>query len=336
MPSLRRPASAPPRMAIRRGRTISHTRRRPQGRVVRSKKTRASARSRTGQDVLNIKTLLPNVQKLKITYRDSINFTNMGAAGTAYTPTMMRFSLNDPNLKSGDPNIRIGTVIDQGGSNTAPSFVYENPSDNLQSELQPYYDDYEYAVVTKSKVKVNIRFKPNQKGVGQHFQNAGDGSEGSPYRLQVIDQNKVGDAFVWALSQRQTGTLTSQNPTLNQLKREIPGVQMKRMTLGKNGIPSKGVTFQASYTPARSAGVKDWKDNLAKFSFDETNRTQEDRYLYVGLTSQQQPLTPSYNLANVYVDYQVDYEITLLSRKNIYGANVPVGEPVGRADQMGA
>jgi len=287
---------------------------------------RAQKRDRSGQDVLAIKSLLPNVQKVTITYRDSINFTNMGSnnGGGAVTPTLMRFLLNDPSFGSGAD--RIGSVMIQGNT-TTPVFVHENPNINLDSHLTDYYEEYNNAVVTRSNIKVNMRFKPNQKGVGQYLTNVGDGSEPSPYALQVTQPDKVGDGLFWAVSQKNSGDLNSQNPSLYELKREIPGVTMKRMTLSKNGVASRGIQFSATYTPSRSAGVKDWKDNIADFDFGpstSTNRTNKPRYLYIGCTSQQQPLIVSENLANVYVDFQVTYDICFLNRKNIYGTNDPV------------
>ena len=286
---------------------------------------RAQKGNRSGQDILSVKTLLPNVQKLRITYRDSLNFTNMGSniGGGAVTPCLMRFLLNDPNYIGAGAGDRIGSVMIQNNTNT-PVFVHENPSANLEAKLTDYYAEYNNVIVTKSNIVVNLRFKPNQKGVGQHFQNAGDGSEGDEYRLEVLEPDKVGDGMFWAVSQKNSGTINGQNPSLYQLKREIPGVTMKRMTLSRNGVASKGICFKAQYTPAKSVGIKDWKDNLDDFNFNATQRVSKPRYLYIGATSQQQPLLNSLNLADIYVDYQITYELTLSNRKNMYGNNESV------------
>lgn len=284
---------------------------------------RAQKGNRKGQDVLAIKTLLPNMQKVSITYRDSINFTSMGAntGGGAVSPTLMRFLLNDPSYGLGAD--RLGSVMIQPDT-TTPLFVHENPSLNLDTHLQDYYNEYYNAVVVGSKIKVNLRFKPNQRGVGQYFENKGTGTEADPYALQIKEADKVGDGLFWAVSQKNSGTLNNQNPSLYQLKREIPGVTMKRMSLSRNGVASKGIQFQATYSPARSAGVKDWKDNIEDFNFSTTDRVNKPRYLYIGCTSQQQPLMSSINLANVYVDYQITYDIAFLNRKNVYGVNNPI------------
>lgn len=319
MPPIRRKYAGPRRPGERSAKVTKRTKR-------FTKNKRANKANRGGQDVLMLKSLLPNSQKVTITYRDSINFTNMGSdqGGGATTPTLMRFILNDPNFKTGAPADRIGSVMIQNNTNT-PVFVHENPSINLETHLLDLYSEYFNAVVTKSNIVVNLRFKPNQKGVGQSLHNGGAGSEFDPLRLEVLEPDKVGDGLFWAVSQKNSGTINGQNPSLYQLKREIPGVTMKRMTLSRNGVASKGICFKANYTPARSAGVKDWKDNLDKFSFNDSTRVAAPRYLYVGCTSQQQPLLTAFNLADVYVDYQVTYDIEFLNRKNVYGANNPVG-----------
>lgn len=307
---------------VRRGGKPSHFRIKPR----KYYRKRARKGNRSGQDVLMLKTLLPNEQKLSVTYRDSINFTDMGSTaqlGNGYTPTILRFNMNNPNFNA-SADSRIGNVITQSNVNTA-TFVHENPNKNLESNLQPYYDEYYNAVVTSSVLTCNLRFKPNQIGVSEHLENVGDGTEADPYRLHVADPDKVGDGFFWAVSQRNQGDISSENPTLWQLKREIPGVSMKRMTLARNGIPSKGIVFKATYTPHKSAGIKDWKDNLSDFNFDASSSPGQTRYTYVGCTSQQQPLMADLNLADVYVDYQVTYNITFLNRKNVVGANNPIG-----------
>lgn len=291
-----------------------------------SYKKRAQKGNRGGQDVLKLKTLLPNEQKLSVTYRDSINFTNMGSSATlgdGHTPTIMRFNMNNPNFNA-TADSRIGNVITQSNVNVA-EFAHENTNKNLESNLQPYYDEYYNAVVTSSTLVANLRFKPNQVRVAPYLDNVGDGTEADPYRLKSFAAEKIGDGFFWAVSQRNQGDISSENPTLWQLKREIPGVSMKRMTLGLNGIPSKGIQFKATYTPHRSAGIKDWKDNLADFNFDTTSSPGKSRYTYIGCTSQQQPLMAAFNLANCYVDYQITYNITFLNRKNVVGANNPIG-----------
>lgn len=288
-------------------------------------KKRAKKGNRTGQDVLMLKTLIPNEQRVSITYRDSINFTNMGSAtalGNGYTPAILRFNMNNPNFNA-TADSRVGNVITQADVNT-PEFVHENANKNLETNLQAYYDEYYNAVVTSSNLVCNLRFKPNQTKVAPYLDNVGDGTEGDPYRLKVYDPEKVGDGFFWCVSQKNQGDISTENPTLWQLKREIPGVSMKRMTLALNGIPSKGIQFKASYTPHRSAGIKDWKDNLADFNFSTTSSPGQTRYTYIGCTSQQQPLDADFNLADVYVDYQITYNITFLNRRNVVGANNPV------------
>ena len=144
-------------------------------------KKRAQKGNRTGQDVLKLKTLLPNEQKLSVTYRVSINFTDMGSAtslGNGYTPTILRFNMNNPNFNA-SADSRIGNVITQSNVNTA-TFVHENANKNLEANLQPYYDEYYNAVVTSSTLVANLRFKPNQVKVAQYLENVGDGTEADP------------------------------------------------------------------------------------------------------------------------------------------------------------
>lgn len=288
---------------------------------------RAKKKNRSGQDILSIPSgLTPNSIDITMPYRDSINFTSMGSnqGGGAVSPCLMRFLLNDPSFGVGAD--RLGSVMIQTNTNT-PIFVHENPNLNLTTELNDYYNEYFNAVVTSSKIKVNMRFKPNQKGVGQYFVNSAQPSGDTVIQMEEAD--KVGDGLFWAVSQKNAGTLNTQNPTLWELKREIPGVVMKRMTLSQNGVASKGIQFSASYSPARSAGIKDWQDNIEEFNFSTTDRTNKPRYLYVGCTSQQQPLLATANLASVYLDYQIEYKIKFFNRKNIYGNNNPIPRHAG-------
>ena len=173
MPPINRMSAAARARALREGRVTVHRRgRRPHFRVKPKKyyRKRAQKGNRSGQDVLMLKTLLPNEQKLTVTYRDSINFTDMGSTsnlGDGYTPTILRFNMNNPNFNS-SADSRLGNVITQSNVNTA-TFVHENANKNLESNLQPYYDEYYNAVVTSSTLVCNLRFKPNQIKVAQYL-----------------------------------------------------------------------------------------------------------------------------------------------------------------------
>ena len=225
MPPINRMTSAQRARALREGRIevvrkrgrASHFRTKPR----RSYPKRAHKGNRSGQDVLMLKTLLPNEQKLSVTYRDSINFTDMGSAtslGNGYTPTILRFNMNNPNFNS-SADSRLGNVITQSNVNTA-TFVHENVNKNLESNLQPYYDEYYNAVVTSSTLVANLRFKPNQIKVAQYLENVGDGTEADPYRLHVTDPEKVGDGFfLVCITEKSRRHLLRKSNTLATKKR---------------------------------------------------------------------------------------------------------------------
>jgi hypothetical protein len=315
------------------------------------KGTSYKAKSYRGNNIIPLRTLSAKQQTVSISYRKSIDFTNMGYdAGS--TPCIIKIDLNNPTIGQ---NLQTGGIVQVLGSlkngATDPVFqqsTYQNEI-NLISRLEDQFDNYLDAVVVSSQATVSIRPKANQVGrdtngdaasLVPYFSNQAPAQGGDPTTLSINEANLDGDLSCWCVRQQLTGNLydtTGVNGVLplSTLKMGVPGVKMKKITVTPHTKP-QSVNFKVGYSPKRAFGISDWKDNKATLRVysDQVNANLKKNYAYIGIASKK-PATSTFKPCNCVVEVSVKYNINFSRRKNIDGANDPVARIVrGRGDQM--
>lgn len=281
--------------------------------------------------LLKIRTLLPKEINLSIQYRQQLIFANHGTAPSpgVNTPTLIKINLLDPAANVGPGSNGIITVIAYGGSTTSPIFTTQNPDANLSAILTEYSDKYDKLVVTGSQAKVRVQPVANQL-LGQSFENVdAQGAQGDQYPydenhmpyLKVNAPQYDGEVYVWGVKQRAEGNLTLNNNGLNlhQVRTELPGVQMRKVTAFANGTSTKPVQLTSKYTP-KFLGIKDWRDNISKIEINadaspRANVDARNSYFYVGIMNRTGS-TQAKKVANCVVDVVVNYNVKYLNRSN--------------------
>lgn len=281
--------------------------------------------------LLKIRTLLPKEINLSLQYRQQLIFANHGTAPSpgVNTPTLIKINLLDPAAHVDAANAGIVTVIAYGGATTSPIFTTQNPDPNLSAILTEYSDKYEKIYVTGSQCKVRVQPVANQL-LGQYFSNVdaqgaqNDGypfDENHPPYMKVNAPQLDGEVYVWGVKQRSEGNLYANNNglTMHQVRTELPGVQMKKVTAFANGTSTKAVQLTSKYTP-KFLGIKDVKDNISmvEINADGTARTNQDArnsYFYVGIMNRTGS-TQAKKVALQVVDIVVNYNVKYLNRSN--------------------
>lgn len=317
--------------------------RRPGEKSAKVKKTKAKLKyysnpmniAKNSNRLLKIRTLLPKEMKFSIQYRTTLEFSNMGSAPSpgVLTPTLIKINLLDPASHVGPGSSGIVTVVAYGGATTSPLFSTTNPDANLSTVLQEYSDKYDNLFVTGSQAKVRVQPVANQL-VGQVLanveaqgaqpgganQNYNWDSNHPPY-LEVIDPEYDGEVYVWGVKQRGAGNLINANGglSLHQVRTELPGVQMRKVTSFLNGTSTKAVQLNSTYTP-KFLGIKDARDNLRKINInadgsERTDAEAKDAYFYVGIMNRQGS-TQAKKCANQIVDIVVNYNVLYTNRTN--------------------
>lgn len=281
--------------------------------------------------LLKIRTLLPKEINLSCQYRQQLIFTNHGTAPSpgVNTPTLIKINLLDPAAHLSSSSSGIITVISYGGATTSPIFTTQNPDHNLSDILTAYSDKYEKLVVTGSQCKVRVQPVANQL-LGQVFHNIdAQGAQGDSYPydenhmpyLAVRAPEYDGEVYVWGVKQRSEGNLVQNNNglTMHQVRTELPGAQIRKVTAFANGTSTKPVQLSSKYTP-KFLGIKDWRDNITKIQInaDGSERTEQDAresYFYVGIMNRT-GTTQAMKVANQVVDIVVNYNVKYLNRSN--------------------
>lgn len=285
--------------------------------------------------LLKIRTLLPKEINLSCQYRQQLIFQNMGTAPApgVNTPTLIKINLLDPAAHVGSGSSGIVTVMAYGGGTTSPIFLTSNPDANLSAILTDYSDKYDKLVVTGSQAKVRVQPLANQN-LGQVFRNVDaqgaqpggaaqnyNWDENHPPYLQVAAPEYDGEVYVWGVKQRAEGNLVSNNNglTLHQVRTELPGAQIRKVTSFANGTSTKAVQLSSKYTP-KFLGIKDWRDNITKIEINadgsaRTNQDARDSFFYVGIMNRL-PSTQGMKCALQVVDIVVNYNVKYLNRSN--------------------
>lgn len=319
-------------------------------RYQRGTKIGASRRATRGNmNTIKLTTLSRKTENISISYREELDFTQMGYdAGSS--PTLIRANLNNCVGLDSD---RVLTVVGslKAGS-TDPTYTRRsyNQKANLRDRLSEYFDEYRSAVVTSAEVTFNIRPKLNQvsptSDVGTvsivpYFTNdstgldpAGNaGLRGATQQTRWIGANATGDLYVWCIRQSKQQQLydnTNGTYPLATLKQGIPGMRMSKLNITPNSV--KGVVFKMKYTPRSQFQIKDWRDNRELFEMvlnDAQSSEFKHAYAYLGIGASVNgnDVSGTANgkyMANCICEVNVKYNINFSERKNVVGNNEPV------------
>ena len=319
-------------------------------RYKRGNRIGANRRATRGtMNTIKLTTLSKKQENVSISYREELDFTQMGYdAGSC--PTLIRAHLSNCVGLDSD---RVCTVVGsiKNGS-TDPTFTRRsyNQKANLRDRLSEYFDEYRSAVVTSAEVVFNVRPKLNQvsptSDVGTvsivpYFTNdatgldpAGNaGLRGPTQQTRWIGANATGDLYVFCIrqsAQQQLYDNTNGVASLADLKQGIPGMRMSKLNITPNSV--KGVQFKMKYTPKSQFQIKDWKDNRQLFEMtlnDVQSSEFKHAYAYLGIGASINGQDPSGQatgkyLANCIVEVNVKYNINFSERKNVMGNNEPV------------
>jgi hypothetical protein len=297
-------------------------------------------------NMLQIRTLQPKEQLVSIQYKTFLVFDDMGYANTTglgATGTIIRINLNNPTYGNAG---NIVDVLNLGSNWTNPVFTRTNSTElNLKDKLNEYFDVYQKGVVISSNSQVRVKSRPNQKELGQYFDNEpAQGAQGDAYPydenhmpyLKVNDGYLDGDSYVWSIKQRTQGQLidlsTQKTPDFHELQNDIPGMKMKQLTAFKNGTTSRAIQNSCRFTN-KYFGIKDWRDNIASVQFmpgmaaDTPPANINDlkrAYHYVGVCNTSSPQI-LHRPQRVVAEIVVNYECLFLNRKNdVDGEDNPV------------
>ena len=165
MPPITRLTKAQRARALREGRVSVRKRggfryrkgnnRLPQGRGVRS-----------AGNTIALSTLSKKSENLSISYRELVEFTDMGGDNGS-TPVIVRVNLNNPVIGGSTPapSDRIVTVLHNTKPGATDPTAFHHAYDgefNLANRLSEYFTQYRTAIVTSSEVTVVVTPKLNQ------------------------------------------------------------------------------------------------------------------------------------------------------------------------------
>lgn len=301
---------------------------------------------RKSNALIPIRTLLPKEVTVGIQYRQVIQFATQGyntLPGGLFSPTLLKVNLIDPCVPTGPDSNGIITVLNYGGTSSAPVYSLLNSDVNLQHQLDEYgHNKYDKCVVSASSCSIRVQGNANQT-LGKYLANVpsqGTNTEGSswgsnyPPHVTVQDSNKDGELYIWSVRQRSAGQLIDNNQGLNihEVRTKVPGAKMRKHNCYQNGTTSKAVTMTAKYTP-RFLGIKDWRDNLDKIAIETDGITPrgpdaKDAFMYLGVANKFGNVQ-SKQPATVTMEISCNYQVRFLQRSNDPdGGDDPLAAPV--------
>lgn len=303
--------------------------------------------TRGNANTIALTTVSRKSEKLSISYRELIDFSNMGGdAGS--TPALIRINLNNPVIGGNvpPPNEGICTVlhnIKPGGHD--PSALHHSylGNRNLAPRLDEYFELYRSCIVTSSNVTIVCSPKPNQlngmtgtnRSIVPYVSNRAitNPVAGQPdHYLYSQNANAMSQCQVWCVRQSDTSQLIDPilgTWPLETLKQSVPGMRMTRLNVTPNS--SKGVTYKMKYTPTSQYQFKDILDNkkqLEVFKAALQNPDQKEAYCYVGIAGRHNGADPSYSqqlmgLPHFTVEVKITYNLLFTERFNKVGNNEP-------------
>ena len=302
---------------------------------------------RSNANTIAISTVSRKSERLKINYREMVDFSDMGGdAGS--TPALLRINLNNPVIGGFTPPANEGIVtlihnIKSGSTDATALHHSYNNKRNLSDRLEDYFTLYRSCIVTSSNVTVVVAPKPNQtngmtgtnRSVVPYTSNRDINNPvagGPDHYLYQQNANAMGQVQVWGVRQSDTAQLI--DPTLGTfpletLKQAIPGMRMTRLNVTPNS--SRGVTYKMKYTPRSQFQFKDVMDNkklVEVFNSSVGNPDQKEAYFYVGIGGRHNGADPSASqqlmgLPHFTVEVKVTYNLLFSERFNKVGNNEP-------------
>lgn len=315
----------------------------PQGRGVRS-----------AGNTIALSTLSKKSENLSISYRELVEFTDMGGDNGS-TPAIVRINLNNPVIGGSTPapSDRIVTVLHNTKPGATDPTAFHHAYDgefNLANRLSEYFTQYRTAIVTSSEVTVVVTPKLNQmngmtdgyRSVIPYLSNrASEDPAVAGQNTYLFQQqpNAMPQVEVWGVRQSSQSQLTDAvngTPSLETLKQGIPGMRMTRCNVTPHS--SKGVTYKMKYTPRAQFQIKDIMDNkkiLSVFKAAIQNPDQKEAFFYVGLAGRFHGQDPKASgsqigLPHFNIEVKVRYNINFSERFNIDGNN----EPTPHSDEL--
>lgn len=302
---------------------------------------------RSQSNVIALSTLSKKSENLSISYREMVEFSDMGGDNGS-TPAIIRINLNNPVIGGPAPtgNDKIVAVLaNQKPGATDPTAFHHsyNNKRNLSDRLQEYFTIYRNCIVTSSEVTVVCTPRINPvRGMAAGFRsvvpylinvNSEDPSAAGQARyLQVSNPNAMGEAYIWCVKQQNQGQLintTTGSLPIETLKAGVPGMRMTSIQITPNN--KKGVTYKMKYTPKSQYGFSDWKDNknqLTVYNNATANAEQKEAYCYVGIAGRDFGNDPKASglemgLPQFNVEVRVKYNLNFSERFNVDGNNEP-------------
>lgn len=314
--------------------------------------SKAQGSTRRGnQNITMLKTLSNKTEELSISYRESLDFTNMGGkAGSS--PVLIRADLNNPFVGLIAPVQGQGIVKVVGQLKTGsidPIFTRHayNNDYNLTDRLQVYASEYRSCIVTSAEVTFNVRPKLNQtwhnssnRSLIPYMINQETEPGSGLYQLKTsVKPSASGDLYVWSIRQQTQNQLHSSLDgvyPLETLKQGVPGVRMTKLSVTPTS--TRGCKMVLRYTPKSQYDISDFKDNKqflrcldgTKASPILQNANQKSSFGYLGIGGRINGVDPDpdelglgIGLANCVVDVNVKYNLHFSERFNIDGNNEP-------------
>lgn len=321
---------------------------------VGSNRVRQSRGGKSNSNTIALSTLSKKSENLSISYRELVEFTDMGGDNGS-TPAIIRINLNNPVIGGDNPtgNDKIVAVLaNQKPGATDPTALHHSYNDkrNLASRLSEYFTIYRTCVVTSAEATVTVSPRINPvRGMAAGYRSVvpflinvlseDPSAAGQARYLQVSNPNAMGEAYIWCVRQQNQGQLintTTGSLPLETLKQGIPGMRMTKLNITPNN--KKGVTYKMKYTPKSQYGISDWKDNkeiLEVFKAAGANPEQKQAYMYVGIAGRDFGNDPKASglemgLPQFNVEVKVKYNLNFSERFNIDGNN----EPSPHADEL--
>lgn len=330
----------------RAGRAAANKRAKARRQKIKNYTSKRNNAGRKSNALIPIRTLLPKEITVGIQYRQVIQFATQGyntLPGGLFSPTLLKVNLLDPCVPVGPDSNGIITVLNYGGTSSAPVYSLLNPAVNLATELHEYGSNkYDKCVVIGSSAQIRVQGNANQT-LGKYLANVpsqGTNTEGSswgsnyPPYVTVQDSNKDGELYIWSVRQRSAGQLIDNNQglSIHEVRTKVPGAKMRKHNCYQNGTTSKAVTMTSKYAP-KFLGIKDWRDNLNKVSIETDGSTPrnidaKDCFMYLGVANKFGN-TQGNQPATVTMEISCDYQVRFLQRTNDPdGGDDPLAAPV--------
>lgn len=302
---------------------------------------------RSAGNTIALSTLSKKQENLSISYRELIEFDDMGGDNGS-TPALLRINLNNPVTGGDTPaaNQRIVTLLANTKPGATDPTAYHHAYDNnynLAPRLAEYFTIYRTCIVTSSEVTVSVTPKLGQsngmtdtyRSVVPYTTNRAvtNPVAGMPDHYLFQQQlNACPQVEVWGVRQQSQAQLTDAvngTPSLETLKQGIPGMRMTRINVTPSS--SKGVVYKMRYTPKSAFQIKDIMDNkkiLQVFKNAVGNPDQKENYFYVGIAGRWKGQDPKASgsevgLPHFNVEVKIKYNLNFSERFNVDGNNEP-------------